>query len=153
MYRVNSIYHTAYYTFEKIDGSRNHPTLPLLVDEAEGCSDEQETSLPPSFSDEGEDELQYKIVYEGYELFIATNKPSWHTEISMNEWRMKMLNPKEWGDETFLVLASELLHVNIQIIPAFSEVTILKSSSESSNKHPLWLFHFSEVDFRLASTR
>ena len=126
---------------------RNHPTLPLLVDEAEGCSDEQETSLPPSFSDEGEDELQYKIVCEGYELFIATNKPSWHTEISMNEWRMKMLNPKEWGDETFLVLASELLHVNIQIIPAFSEVTILKSSSESSNKHPLWLFHFSEVDF------
>ena len=58
-----------------------------------------------------------------------------------------MLNPKEWGDETVLVLASELLQVDIQIIPAFGEVTIIKSSSESSNKHPLWLFHFSEVDF------
>ena len=58
-----------------------------------------------------------------------------------------MLNPKEWGDETVLVLATELLHVDIQIIPAFGEVAILKSSSESSNKQPLWLFHFSEVDF------
>ena len=52
VYRVNSIYHTAYYTFQKIDGSvmiRNHPTLPLLVDEAEDSSDVQEPSLPPSF--------------------------------------------------------------------------------------------------------
>ena len=71
----------------------------------------------------------------------------------MKEWRLKMLNPKEWGGEIVLVLASELLHVNSQIIPAFGEVAILKSSSESSNKHPLWLFHFSEVDFRLASTK
>ena len=58
-----------------------------------------------------------------------------------------MLNPKESGDETVLVLATELLHVDIQIIPAFGEVAILKSSSESSTKQPLWLFHFSEVDF------
>ena len=58
-----------------------------------------------------------------------------------------MLNPKEWGDETVLVLASELLNVDIQIIPAFGEVTFLKSSSGSSNKQPLSLFHFSEVDF------
>ena len=60
---------------------------------------------------------------------------------------MKMLNPKEWGDETAVVLASELLHVDIQIIPAFGEVTIIKSSSESSNKQLFSLFHFSEVDF------
>ena len=65
----------------------------------------------------------------------------------MKEWRLKMLNPKEWGDETVLVLASELLQVDIQIIPAFGEVVIIKSSSESSNKQPLYLFHFSEVDF------
>ena len=58
-----------------------------------------------------------------------------------------MLNPKEWGVEIVLVLASELLHVNSQIIPAFGEVAILKSSSESSNRQPLSLFHFSEVDF------
>ena len=58
-----------------------------------------------------------------------------------------MLNPKEWGDETVLVLATKLLHVNIQIIPAFGDVAILKSSSESSNKKFLWLFHFSKVDF------
>ena len=56
-------------------------------------------------------------------------------------------NPKEWGDETAVVLASELLHVDIQIIPAFGEVTIIKSSSESSNKQLFSLFHFSEVDF------
>ena len=60
---------------------------------------------------------------------------------------MKMLNPKEWGDETAVVLASELLHVDIQIIPAFGEVTIIKSSSESSNKQLFSLFHFSKVDF------
>ena len=58
-----------------------------------------------------------------------------------------MLNPKEWGDETVLVLASELLHVDIQIIPAFGEVTIIKSSSESSQKQLFSLFYFSEVDF------
>ena len=50
-----------------------------------------------------------------------------------------MLNPKEWGDKTVLVLASELLQVDIQIIPAFGEVVIIKSSSESSNKQ-LYLF-------------
>ena len=53
-----------------------------------------------------------------------------------------MLNPKEWGDETAVVLASD---VDIQIIPAFGEVTIIKSSSESSNKQLFSLFHFSEV--------
>ena len=80
-------------------------------------------------------------------MFIATNIPPWQNEISMKEWRLKMLNPKEWGDETVLVLASELLQLDIQIIPAFGEVTIIKSSSESSNKQPLYLFHCSEVDF------
>ena len=102
-------------------------------------------SLPP-YAD-SHFELRYKIVCEGYDLFMATNKPSWHTEISIMEWRMKMLNPKEWGDETVLVLASELLHVDIQIIPAFGEVTIIKSSSESSQKQLFSLFYFSEVDF------
>ena len=72
-------------------------------------------------------------------MFIATNIPPWQNEISMKEWRLKMLNPKEWGDETVLVLASELLQVDIQIIPAFGEVVIIKSSSESSNKQ-LYLF-------------
>ena len=102
-------------------------------------------SLPPYADSHWE--LRYKIVSEGFDLFIATNIPPWQNEISMKEWRLKMLNPKEWGDETVLVLASELLQVDIQIIPAFGEVTIIKSSSESSNKQPLYLFHFSEVDF------
>ena len=102
-------------------------------------------SLPP-YAD-SHYELRYKIVSEGYDLFKETNKPPWHTETSMMEWRMKMLNPKEWGDETVLVLASELLHVDIQIIPAFGEVTIIKSSNEASNKQLFSLFHFSEVDF------
>ena len=102
-------------------------------------------SLPP-YAD-SHYELRYKIACEGYDLFKATNKPPWHTETSMIAWRMKMLNPKEWGDETAVVLASELLHVDIQIIPAFGEVTIIKSSSESSNKQLFSLFHFSEVDF------
>ena len=110
-----------------LDQIQSHPTLPPYAD--------------------SHFELRYKIVCEGYDLFMATNKPSWHTETSMNEWRLKMLNPKEWGDETVLVLATELLHVDIQIIPAFGEVTFLKSSSGSSNTQPLSLFHFSEVDF------
>ena len=94
-------------------------------------------SLPPYADSHWE--LRYKIVSEGFDLFIATNIPPWQNEISMKEWRLKMLNPKEWGDETVLVLASELLQVDIQIIPAFGENVIIKSSSESSNKQ-LYLF-------------
>ena len=61
---------------------------------------------------------------------------------------IKLSNDIKWGDETVLVLASELLHVDIQIIPAFVEVTIIKSSSESSQKQLFSLFYFSEVDFK-----
>ena len=68
-------------------------------------------SLPP-YAD-SHLELRYKIVSEVFDLFIATNIPPWQNEISMKEWRLKMLNPKEWGDETVLVLASELLQVDL----------------------------------------
>ena len=40
---------------------------------------------------------------------------------SKEEWRVKMLNPNEWGDQIVLHLASNLLELEIQIIPAFRE--------------------------------
>ena len=40
---------------------------------------------------------------------------------SKEEWRVKMLNPNEWGDQIVLHLASNLLKLEIQIIPAFRE--------------------------------
>ena len=99
-------------------------------------------------------ELRYKIVCEGYEQFLVTDKVPWPNECSIKEWKMKMLNQNEWGDEVVLVLASNILQVDIHVIPAFREsscnhsgIIIVKSSSDTSNKQPLFLFHFSDSDF------
>ena len=47
-------------------------------------------------------ELRWKVVSEGYETFLKTGVLSWPDDPltgSMKEWRTKMLNPTEYGDE------------------------------------------------------
>ena len=114
----------------------------------------QSNSFLPPYA-ESHWELRYKIVCEGYEKFI--DKLSWPEDPdlgSKREWKCKMLNPSVWGDEVVLHLASNLLQVDIHIIPAFSEsscnngVTIIKPlQPPTSQKQPIYLFFFSDSDF------
>ena len=64
-----------------------------------------------------------------------------------------MLDPTTWGDEVVLSLASNLLEVDIIIIPAFREsgdqvtgVTTVKPLIHAKHQS-IHLFHFSECDF------
>ena len=66
-----------------------------------------------------------------------------------------MLNPNEWGDQIVLHLASNLLEVEIQIIPAFREsasdpgtgLTIIEPHITTARHGKIYIFHFSESDF------
>ena len=80
----------------------------------------------PSLSSYAEShwELCWKIVSEGYDKFLKTDLLCWPDDPlvgSKKEWRKKMLDPNEWGDEVVLNIASNLLEVDIKIIPAFQE--------------------------------
>ena len=70
-------------------------------------------------------ELGWKIVSDGYKMFLETDKLSWPDEgedcCSKKEWKTEMLDPTTWGDEVVLALASNLLELDIKIIPAFRE--------------------------------
>ena len=47
-------------------------------------------------------ELRWKVVSEGYETFLKTGVLSWPDDPmtgSLKEWKTKMLNPTEYGDE------------------------------------------------------
>ena len=66
-----------------------------------------------------------------------------------------MLKPGVWGDEVVLTLASNILEVDIVIIPALREssvhqglgVQLIKAEKSQINDPPLFLFSFSETDF------
>ena len=62
------------------------------------------------------------------------------------------MNPLTWGDEVVLQLTSNLLEVDINIITAFNDVTIIKpmNVTSSGQKQPIYLFLFSESDFESA---
>ena len=70
------------------------------------------------------------------------------------EWKRKIYNPSEYGDEVVLNLASNLLSLNIIIVPAFKEsgvytglgITLIKPLD--TPKHPpVILFYYSDSDF------
>ena len=68
-----------------------------------------------------------------------------------------MLDLTTWGDEVVLALASNLLELDIKIIPAFRESGLEPVSGVTNikpllpAKHPsIHLFHFSESDFMSA---
>ena len=62
------------------------------------------------------------------------------------------MNPSTWGDEVVLQLTSNLLEVDINIITAFNDATIIKpiDVTSSSQKQPFYLYLFSESDFESA---
>merc|ERR1712218_307961 len=108
-------------------------------------------SLPPYA--ENHWELRYKIVCEGFEKFI--DKLEWPNDPkvgSRTAWKGKMMNPSTWGDEVVLQLTSNLLEVDINIMTAFNDVTIIKpiDVTSSSQKQPIYLYLFSESDFESA---
>ena len=77
--------------------------------------------------------LHWKIVSDGYKLFLETDKlswPEWEDEEglcgSKINWKNKMLDPKTSGDDVALTPASNLLESDIQ-------VWIQCLESESSN--------------------
>ena len=108
-------------------------------------------SLPPYA--ENHWELRYKIVCEGFEKFIDRlewpNDPKVGSQIAL---KRKVMNPSTWGDEVVLQLTSNLLEVDINIITAFNDVTIIKpiDVTSSSQKQPIYLYLFSESDFESA---
>ena len=78
-------------------------------------------------------ELHWKIVSDGYKLFLETDKlswPEWEDEEGLCGSKInsknKMLDPKTSGDDVALTLASNLLESDIQ-------VWIQCLESESSN--------------------
>ena len=64
------------------------------------------------------------------------------------------MDPNEWRDEVVLNIASNLLEVDIKIIPAFKEsscnegFTIIKPLNNAKHD-PLFLFSFSESNFKM----
>ena len=73
--------------------------------------------------------------------------------VMATSWKTDMLDPTTWGDEVVLSLASNLLEVDIIIIPAFREsadqvtgVTTVKPLIHAKHQS-IHLFHFSECDF------
>ena len=89
-------------------------------------------------------------------LFLETDKLEWPNDPmcgSKRKWKTDMLDPTTWGDKVVLSLASNLLEVDIIIIPAFREsgdqvtgVTTVKPLIHAKHQ-PIHLFHFSEYDF------
>ena len=103
-------------------------------------------------------ELRWKIVNYGYDFFLKTKKLTWvNTTETPEDWRKKMSDPNEWGDDVALQLASNVLRVDIVLITAFHESAVHKdlgltiiNSQEKSNPEPLYLFYYSESDFSSA---
>ena len=103
-------------------------------------------------------ELRWKIVSDGYKMFLETDKLSWPDEgedcCSKKEWKTEMLDPTTWGDEVVLALASNLLELDIKIIPAFREAGLDPVTGVTTIKplvcarhQAIHLFQFSESDF------
>ena len=99
-------------------------------------------------------QLRCKIVNYGYDLFLKTGKMVWTHPETPEVWRKKMSRPYEWGDDVALQLASNVLGVDVVLIPAFKEsayhrdvgITIIRSI-EKNKREPLYLFYYSESDF------
>ena len=104
-------------------------------------------------------ELRWKIVSDGYKMFLETDKLSWPDDPiqSKKEWKTEMLDPKTWGDEVVLALTSNLLELDIIIIPAFRQAGLDPVSGVTTIKplvppkhQAIHLFQFSESDFNSA---
>ena len=90
---------------------------------------------------------------EGYDKFLVTGKLLlWQG--TAEDWKRKMSNPTEYGDEVVLNLACNLLSVTIIIIPAFKEsghnsglgITFIKALNKPQHP-PIFLFYYPDSDF------
>ena len=107
---------------------------------------------------EDHEEFRTKVVTYGYDKFLKTKKLTWSGDPELGspkEWRRNMLQLGVYGDEVALTLASNVLGVDIVIIPAFREssvhpglgITVIKSIKKPQYD-PLYMFLFSESDFK-----
>ena len=83
-------------------------------------------------------ELRWKIVNYGYDFFLKTKKLTWvNTTETPEDWRKKMSDPNEWGDD--VALASNSRAFEKSTVHKDLGLTINKSL-EKSNPEPLYLF-------------
>ena len=115
----------------------------------------------PDLQDEASShlELRWKIVNYGCDSFIKTGKLGWIHPETPEDWRKKMSRPDEfgqyeWGDDVALQLATNVLGVDIILVPAFKESAQIRNpgitiiwSREKSKYEPFYLFYYSESDF------
>ena len=71
--------------------------------------------------------LRWKICNYGYDFYLRTGGLNWSFDpeiASLAEWKREMSQDGCWGDEIFLVLASNILQLDLKIVPAFWESSI-----------------------------
>ena len=98
--------------------------------------------------------LRWKIVNYGYDMFIKTGVLTWVAPGTPLDWKNRMMKDGYWGDDVFLQLTSNILEIDLVIVPAFKETAVhqglgftLVTSFKKPSHGPLYLFHFSESDF------
>ena len=98
--------------------------------------------------------LRWKIVNYGYDMFIKTGVLTWVAPETPLNWKNRMMKDGCWGDDVFLQLTSNILEVDLVIVPAFKETAVhqglgftLVTSFKKPSHGPLYLFHYSESDF------
>ena len=90
-------------------------------------------------------------------MFIKTGILTWAYDPCSGTplaWKNRMMKDGIWGDHIFLQLTSNILQVDLVIVPAFKETAVhqglgftLITSYKKPSLGPLYLFHFSEGDF------
>ena len=76
---------------------------------------------------EDHEEFRTKVVTYGYDKFLKTKKLTWSDDPKLGspkEWRRNMSQLGVYGDQVALTLASNVLGVDIVIIPAFRESSV-----------------------------
>ena len=90
-------------------------------------------------------QLRMKILDYGYDLFIRTGKLVWSfdPEIgSPEQWKERMSQDGEWGDEIFLHLAANVLSLDVIVIPAIRESSIQHIQQRRLNREENVLLTF-----------
>ena len=71
---------------------------------------------------ESAQDLHWKICNYGYDFYLRTGRLTCSFDPALGspaDWKKKMCKDGCWGDEIFLVLASNILQVDLIIVPAF----------------------------------
>ena len=68
--------------------------------------------------------LRWKIVNYGYDMFIKTGVLTWVAPGTPLDWKNRMMKDGYWGDDVFLQLTSNILEIDLVIVPAFKETAV-----------------------------